>query len=74
MLGTALSEASLPFEGFGHVVLGGSGPVLIYRLAADCVRVIADVPLDLRPRVSYGNSRLDLTVADIKAASACSMS
>ena len=55
MLGTALSEASLPFEGFGHVVLGGSGPVLIYRLAADCVRVIVDVPLDLRPRVSYGN-------------------
>ena len=38
------------------------------------VRVIVDVPLDLRPRVSYGNSRLDLTVADTEAASACSMS
>ncbi len=46
MLGVTLTEASLPFEGFGHVVLGGPGPVLIYRLAEDCVRVIVDVPLD----------------------------
>ena len=99
MLGITLRDARLPFEGFGHVVLGGPGPVFIYRLAADCVRVIVDVPLDrwtprdrfgfmaesyagllpetlgpafvdalrtgqfdaaanqLRPRVSYGNSR-----------------
>ena len=99
MLGITLKDVSLPFEGFGHVVLGGPGPVLIYRLASDCIRVIADVPLNrwttrdrlgfmaesyagvlpeplgpafidalqtgrfdaaanqLRPRVSYGNSR-----------------
>ena len=47
MLGITLREGRLPFEGFGHVVLGGPGPVLIYRLAEDCVRVIVDVPLDL---------------------------
>ena len=55
MLGITLRDASLPFEGFGHVVLGGPGPILIYRLAADCVRVIVDVPLDRwRPRDRIG--------------------
>ena len=56
MLGITLRDASLPFEGFGHVVLGGPGPVFIYRLAADCVRVIVDVPLDLwapRDRIGF---------------------
>ena len=46
MLGVTVKEASLPFENFGHVLLGGPGPVLIYSLAADCIRVIVDVPLD----------------------------
>ena len=46
MLGVTLSEASLPFEGYGHVVLGGPGPILIYGLANGCVRVIVDLPLD----------------------------
>ena len=56
MLGLALQDVSLPFEGFGHVVLGGPGPILMYRLAADCVRVIVDVPLDRwtpRDRVGF---------------------
>ena len=99
MLGVALRGVSLPLEGYGHVVMGGPGPVLIYRPAEDNVRVMVDVPLDrwtprdrvgflseaysgvlpeplghafvdalqmgdfkaatnqLRPRVSYGNSR-----------------
>ena len=99
MLGVTISEAGLPFEGYGHVVLGGPGPILIYGLADGRVRVIVDVPLDrwtprdrigflseacagllpgalgpafvealqaghfhaaanqLRPRVTYGNSR-----------------
>ncbi len=99
MLGITLNDASLPFEGFGHVVLGGPGPILVYGLTDRCVRIIVDVPLDrwsprdrvgflteayagllpeplgpafvealrkgefdaatnqLRPRVSYGNSR-----------------
>ena len=55
MLGITLRDASLPFEGFGHVVLGGPGPIFIYRLAADCVRVIVDVPLDRwTPRDRFG--------------------
>ena len=56
MLGITLREASLPFEGFGHVVLGGPGPILMYRLAEDCVRVIVDVPIDLwtpRDRIGF---------------------
>ena len=99
MLGITLDDASPPFEGYGHVVLGGPGPILVYGLADRCVRIIVDVPLDrwsprdrigflteayagllpgslgpafvdalrqgnfdaatnqLRPRVSYGNSR-----------------
>ena len=99
MLGVTLQDANLPFEGFGHVVLGGPGPILLYGLANGCIRAHVDVPLDrwtsrdrigflsescagmlpgdlgsafvealqagrfhaaanqLRPRVTYGNSR-----------------
>ena len=45
-LGITLSEATLPFEGYGHVVLGGPGPIFIYRLANGSVRVHLDVPFD----------------------------
>lgn len=44
MFGVSLRGVSLPFEGFGHVLLGGPGPVLAYRIGADEVRLIADVP------------------------------
>ena len=99
MLGVTVSDVSLPFEGHGHVLLGGPGPILAYGLTNDRVRIIVDVPLDrwtrqdrigfltesyaallpealrqafiealragqfhvaanqLRPRVTYGNSR-----------------
>ena len=46
MLCVTLPESELPFEGFGHVVLGGPGPVFIYGLSNGSVRVIVDVPLD----------------------------
>ena len=46
MLGVTLHDVDLPFEGFGHVVLGGPGPILIYGLANGCIRVHVDVPLD----------------------------
>ncbi len=46
MLGVTISDAHLPFEGYGHVVLGGPGPILIYALADGRVRVIVDIPLD----------------------------
>ncbi len=56
MLGVTMDEADLPFEGYGHVVLGGPGPMLIYGLADGCVRVIVDLPLDRwtpRDRIAF---------------------
>ncbi len=56
MLGVTVHKADLPFEGYGHVVLGGPGPVLIYGLADSCIRVIVDVPLDrwtARDRIGF---------------------
>ncbi len=48
MAGLLLEDSELPFEGFGHVCLGGPGPILIYRISAEHVRVCLDVPLSLR--------------------------
>ncbi len=56
MLGVTIGGADLPFEGYGHVVLGGPGPILIYGLADGCVRVIVDLPLDRwtpRDRIAF---------------------
>jgi len=44
MVGAVLRDVSLPFEGFGHVILGGPGPILVYRIGTDSVRVCMDVP------------------------------
>ena len=46
MVGVTASGASLPLEGYGYVVLGGPGPILMYQLGERCVRIIVDVPLD----------------------------
>ena len=46
MVGVILKGVSLPLEGYGHVVCGGPGPILMYRLGEHCVRVIVDVPSD----------------------------
>ncbi len=46
MVGVTLKEGSLPLEGYGHVLCGGPGPILMYRLGEHCVRVIVDVPSD----------------------------
>ncbi|MER5890851.1 FAD-dependent monooxygenase [Streptomyces sp. NPDC001941] len=42
--GVLLTGAELPREGFGHLFLGGPGPVLAYRVGVDAVRVCVDVP------------------------------
>lgn len=47
MAGVLLRGASLPHEGFGHVILGGPGPILMYRIGGDAVRVCLDVPAKL---------------------------
>lgn len=45
MAGIELRDCALPFEEYGHVLLGGPGPVLLYRIAAHRARACLDVPL-----------------------------
>ena len=47
MLGILLEGVDLEFEDYGHVFLGGPGPVLMYRPAPGRVRIIVDVPVNL---------------------------
>ena len=47
MAGLRLEGAPLPIEGYGHVFLGGPGPVLVYRIDPDTLRVCLDVPFEL---------------------------
>ena len=49
MVGVTARGVSLPLEGYGYVVLGGPGPVLMYQIGEDCVRIMLDVPLDQWP-------------------------
>ena len=49
MVGLTLEGVSLPLEGYGHVVCGAPGPMLIYRLSEDRVRAVIDIPLDQAP-------------------------
>lgn len=46
MVGAVVDGVNLPLVGYGHVLLGGPGPILVYQLAEQRVRVVADVPLD----------------------------
>ncbi len=45
MASVELRAVDLPVEGYGHVVLGGPGPVLLYRIGPDLIRGCFDVPL-----------------------------
>lgn len=44
MAGVLLRDVTLPFEGFGHVFVGGPGPALLYRVDASSARLCLDVP------------------------------
>ena len=44
MIGITLRGVNLPFEGYGHVISGGPGPMLLYRVGEQRVRVIVDKP------------------------------
>lgn len=46
MIGVVLEGIDLPYEGYGHVIIGGPGPILMFRLGTNKVRIIVDVPLD----------------------------
>jgi 2-polyprenyl-6-methoxyphenol hydroxylase-like FAD-dependent oxidoreductase len=48
MAGLLLEDAELPFEGFGHVFLGGPGPTFVCRIGPRHIRVCLDVPLEKR--------------------------
>lgn len=50
MAAVELRGAELPREGFGHVILGGPGPALFYRIGDDLVRGCLDVPVSLGAR------------------------
>src|SRR5688572_5872685 len=44
MAGLELCDVELPFEGMGHVFVGGPGPALVYRIDARRVRACLDLP------------------------------
>ncbi len=44
MIGLGLPDVELPFEGYGHVVCGGPGPMLMYRVGSKQVRILLDLP------------------------------
>jgi squalene monooxygenase len=44
MGGIILNDVGLPVEGYGHVINGGPGPIMLYRIGADRVRMCIDIP------------------------------
>ncbi len=46
MVGITLESATLPMEGYGHLLCGAPGPIFIYRLGEENIQVIIDIPLD----------------------------
>ncbi len=53
--GVELLDVDLPLEGYGHVIVGGPGPVLMYRLDSSRVRACFDVPLVVVGRLRRGD-------------------
>jgi squalene monooxygenase len=43
--GLLLHDVELPFEGYGHVLLGGPGPALLFRIGPRRVRLCLDLPM-----------------------------
>ena len=46
MVGVMVEGVQLPMKGYGHILLGAPGPMLVYHTGEEYVRIIADVPLD----------------------------
>jgi|SRR5579864_1115010 len=44
MAGLTLEDVELPEEGFGHIFLGGPGPLLLYRIGQGRARLCCDFP------------------------------
>ena len=64
MAGVLLEDVRLPFEGFGHVVLGGPGPALVYALGPGRARACFDLPLPFS-RCPDRTARLWESYADV---------
>ncbi|MCB9592759.1 MAG: hypothetical protein H6719_08500 [Sandaracinaceae bacterium] len=54
-----LLGASLPFEGYRHLFVGGPGPMIAYRIGPSVIRLSMDVPLGLRMPRSGGVALLE---------------
>jgi len=52
MAGVLLEDVELPFEGFGHVFLGGPGPAVAYRIGKNKIRICLDVPLHFKKKLA----------------------
>ncbi|MGB3050807.1 MAG: FAD-dependent oxidoreductase [Polyangiales bacterium] len=49
MAGLIVTGSDLPFDGYGHVIVGGPGPVLAYRIDERRIRLCIDVPAAVSP-------------------------
>ena len=45
MVGVTVEGGDLPVEGYGHLSCGGPGPMFLYRLGDERIRVIIDIPM-----------------------------
>ncbi|MCC6811485.1 MAG: FAD-dependent monooxygenase [Deltaproteobacteria bacterium] len=68
MLGCKLDGEHLPFEGFGHVFLGGRRPILCYRVAADSLRIMFELTDDAADKKQPCEADLDVLPARIATA------
>lgn len=48
MAGLIVTGTDLPFDGYGHVIVGGPGPALAYRIDEHRIRLCIDVPNAIR--------------------------
>lgn len=48
MAGLIVTGSDLPFDGYGHVIVGGPGPALAYRIDERRIRLCIDVPNAVR--------------------------
>lgn len=64
MAGLTIDAHRLPCEGYGHVVLGGPGPVLAYRIDEHRARMCIDVPISL-PRGAGTKEWIWTSFADV---------
>ena len=54
-VGLELKDAPLPAPHHGHVVLGPSGPTLLYQIGSDTTRILIDVQGEKLPSVAKGD-------------------